>query len=328
MNLVEGAPNWSQVPDAWRTHGIPGRVLIAGDIMLDRYWFGDVQRISPEAPVPIVKVERTEDRLGGAANVARNVCSLGGNAVLAGVVGDDKAGEDMARLARETGLEWHVQAQPEWSTIVKMRIMGRNQQLLRIDCEQPCPSAALEPLRQTVESSLNRVSVLILSDYAKGALNQAAQLIQIARTAGVPVLVDPKGDDYERYRGAFLLTPNLREFREAVGGWRSDEAFAEKAQQLRRQLDLQALLVTRSEQGMSLFTAQGEDHIPALAHEVFDVSGAGDTVIGTLGLCLSAGLDLHHAMRWANLAGGISVGKVGTSAVDFHELFQVAGAQA
>jgi len=296
------------------------RVLVVGDVMLDRYWFGEVERISPEAPVPVVRVARCEDRLGGAANVARNIVALGGQATLIGVVGSDEPGSHVARLLNEAGVVNRIVCDEGLPTTLKMRVLGRQQQLLRVDFEQSPSAAALGAVETSVRMALADHDVLVLSDYAKGALARVSALISLAREADVPVLVDPKGDDYARYRGAALVTPNRAEMQQAVGRWQSEEALAERAQRLRANLALEALLVTRSEQGMTLFTHEGRDHVEAQAHEVFDVSGAGDTVLATLAVARAVGLDWSDAMRWANRAGGIVVGKLGTSIVTAGEL--------
>ena len=296
------------------------RVLVVGDVMLDRYWFGEVERISPEAPVPVVRVARREDRLGGAANVARNVVALGGHATLVGIVGADEAGESIARLATQEGVQADLAADAENPTTLKMRVLGRQQQLLRVDFEQHPASATLDDLDARFARHLAHHDVLVLSDYAKGALERVEAMIAMARAAGVPVLVDPKGDDYTRYRGATLVTPNRSEMQQAVGRWTSESQLTERAQHLREELDLEALLVTRSEQGMTLFTAAGREHVDAQAHEVFDVSGAGDTVLATLAAMRAIGLPWEQAMAWANRAGGIVVGKLGTSIVTAAEL--------
>ena len=296
------------------------RVLVVGDIMLDRYWFGEVERISPEAPVPVVRVVKKEDRLGGAANVARNIVALGAHATLAGFVGEDEASQSVRQLLSEAGIQAHLITDIAHPTTLKMRVLGRQQQLLRIDFEEKPTPALLDALRNQVETLLSGHDVLVLSDYAKGALEQVDLLIACARKAGMPILVDPKGTDYQRYRGASLVTPNRSEMQQAVGAWVSEQELTERAQLLREQLSLEALLVTRSEQGMTLFTENGREHVEAQAHEVFDVSGAGDTVLATLAVTRAAGVDWPTAMRWANRAGGIVVGKLGTSIVTAGEL--------
>jgi rfaE bifunctional protein kinase chain/domain len=296
------------------------RVLVVGDIMLDRYWFGEVERISPEAPVPVVRVVKREDRLGGAANVARNIVALGAHATLAGFVGEDEAATSVRQLLSEAGIQAHMITDVAHPTTLKMRVLGRQQQLLRIDFEEKPTATLLEALRDQVERLLAGHDVLVLSDYAKGALAQVDLLIELARKKGLPILVDPKGTDYRRYRGASLVTPNRSEMQQAVGVWSSEQELTDRAQVLREQLSLDALLVTRSEQGMTLFTGQGREHVEAQAHEVFDVSGAGDTVLATLAVMRAAGVDWPTAMRWANRAGGIVVGKLGTSIVTAGEL--------
>jgi rfaE bifunctional protein kinase chain/domain len=296
------------------------RVLVVGDVMLDRYWFGEVERISPEAPVPVVRVVKREDRLGGAANVARNVVALGAQATLVGFVGQDEAAQSVHALLAEAAVEAHLIADSAHPTTLKMRVLGRQQQLLRIDFEEKPSSTLLQSLADQVEALLEDHDVVVLSDYAKGALAQVELLIARAREKGLPILVDPKGTDYQRYRGATLVTPNRSEMQQAVGAWSSEQSLTERAQALRQELSLDALLVTRSEQGMTLFTEQGREHVDAQAHEVFDVSGAGDTVLATLAVMCAAGVDWPSAMLWANRAGGIVVGKLGTSIVTAGEL--------
>jgi rfaE bifunctional protein kinase chain/domain len=296
------------------------RVLVVGDVMLDRYWFGEVDRISPEAPVPVVRVARREDRLGGAANVARNIVALGAQATLVGIVGADEAGECIHGLAGDAGIQAALIADPGHPTTLKMRVLGRQQQLLRVDFEASPGDAALDGVDAEVARHLAGHDIVVLSDYAKGALARVERLIAQAHAAGIPVLVDPKGDHYSPYRGATLVTPNRSEMQQAVGRWTSEQDLTERAQQLRGQLQLEALLVTRSEQGMTLFTDAGREHVEAQAHEVFDVSGAGDTVLATLAVTRAAGMAWPDAMRWANRAGGVVVGKLGTSVVTAQEL--------
>lgn len=296
------------------------KILVAGDIMLDRYWFGEVDRISPEAPVPIVKVMRREDRLGGAANVARNIVALGAQASLLGVVGADEAGARVRDLARESGINSCLVADEDTPTTLKMRVLGRQQQLLRLDFEEGAGELALSKLDVQARQLMADHDMLVLSDYAKGALKNVQSLITAAHEAGVPVLVDPKGSLYQRYRGATLITPNRIEMQEAVGHWHDEDDLEQRAQALRADLNLEALLVTRSEQGMTLFSDAGREHVDAHAHEVFDVSGAGDTVLATLAVMRAAGLEWFDAMDWANRAGGIVVGKLGTSIVTAAEL--------
>jgi len=296
------------------------KVLVAGDIMLDRYWFGEVDRISPEAPVPVVRVARREDRLGGAANVARNIVALGAQASLLGIVGGDEAGGSVRDLAREAGINACLVADPDLPTTLKMRVLGRQQQLLRVDFEQQPGQQALAKFDVQARQLIAQHDMLVLSDYAKGALAQVETLIKVAREAGVPVLVDPKGHLYQRYRGASIITPNRLEMQDAVGRWHDEDELAQRAQALRQELELDALLVTRSEQGMTLFTQDGRQHTDAYAHEVFDVSGAGDTVLAALAVTRAAGMSWFDAVLWANRAGGVVVGKLGTSVVTAGEL--------
>ena len=296
------------------------RVLVVGDVMLDRYWFGEVERISPEAPVPVVHVAKREDRLGGAANVARNAVALGAQVTLVGLVGQDEAATRVRSLLGEAGVQAHLVTDAHHPTTLKMRVLGRQQQLLRIDFEEKPTPALLESLAEHVAPLLAQHDVVVFSDYAKGALAQVEALIALAREKGLPILVDPKGSNYQRYRGATLVTPNRSEMQQAVGVWHSEPDLSERAQALRNELELEALLVTRSEQGMTLFTDAGSDHVDAQAHEVFDVSGAGDTVLATLAVMHAAGVPWAESMRWANRAGGIVVGKLGTSIVTAGEL--------
>lgn len=296
------------------------KILVVGDVMLDRYWFGEVDRISPEAPVPIVKVARKEDRLGGAANVARNCVSLGAQATLLGLIGQDEAGIAVQQLCANDGVHSQLCVVPRLPTVLKLRVLGRQQQLLRLDFEEPPCTQSLRLLEQSFSDLIAQHHIVVLSDYAKGALNQVQQLIRIANSHQVPVLVDPKGDDYVRYQGATSLTPNRQEMQQAVGKWQTEEQLTQRAQQLRQELHLEALLITRSEQGMTLYTETGRVHEAAQAQEVFDVSGAGDSVLATLAVARAAGLDWAEAIYWANKAGSIVVGKLGTSTVTAQEL--------
>ncbi len=296
------------------------KVLVAGDVMLDRYWFGDVSRISPEAPVPVVLVKRAEERPGGAANVARNVTALGGGATLLSVVGDDEAASTLEKLLGADRVRTSLHRDPQLSTTVKLRVIGQQQQLLRIDFERVPSHEVLAAKLDEYERLVGEADAVVLSDYGKGGLAHVERMIASARRLQKPVLVDPKGSDYARYRGATLLTPNRSEFREVAGQWKDEEDLARRAQRLREELELDALIVTRSEEGMTLFTAEESWHEHTRAREVFDVSGAGDTVIGTLALMVAAGADLHAAMRVANHAAGIVVGKLGTAVVHPEEL--------
>ncbi|MDP3539042.1 MAG: D-glycero-beta-D-manno-heptose-7-phosphate kinase [Azonexus sp.] len=296
------------------------RLLVVGDVMLDRYWFGEVSRISPEAPVPVVKVERVEERLGGAANVARNAAAVGAKTALLSVVGADDAGKTLSRLLAEGGIDAALHVDRAIDTTVKLRVIGRQQQLLRIDFETEPSNKILQAKLAEFEKRVAESDVVILSDYGKGGLTHIAEMIRLARAAGKPVLVDPKGDDYSKYAGATLITPNRSELREVVGRWSSEADLFAKAQKLRTELGLEALLVTRSEEGMTLFSEGETHHQAAQAREVFDVSGAGDTVIATLAVMLAAGANWDEAIRAANIAAGIVVGKLGTAVVTREEL--------
>ena len=297
------------------------RVLVAGDVMLDRYWFGEVSRISPEAPVPVVKVDRVEERPGGAANVARNVAALAAKASLLSVVGRDEAGRCLRQLLKRDKITASLHDDPTISTTVKLRVIGRRQQLLRADFETSPSHEVLASKLKDFKRLLKSCDVVILSDYGKGGLTHIARMIALARRHNKPVLVDPKGEDYSRYRGATLVTPNRAELRAVIGDWNSETALTTKAQSLRQQLGIGAMLVTRSEEGMTLYRRGSRLHVPAQAREVYDVSGAGDTVIATIAVMLAAGQDLESAVRIANRAAGIVVGKFGTAVVQPDELF-------
>jgi rfaE bifunctional protein kinase chain/domain len=296
------------------------RILIVGDVMLDRYWFGEVNRISPEAPVPVVRVERKEERLGGAANVARNTASLGAQTALLGVTGDDEPARVMDHMLGEMGIHSHLNRDPSISTIVKLRVIGRQQQLVRIDFEEAPTDTVLRDKLTQFNSLVADYDVIIFSDYAKGSLVNVAEMIATARKLGKRILVDPKGEDFSRYAGASILTPNKSELVRIVGQWKNEADLTARAQQLRTELNLEALLLTRSEEGMSLYREGEVTHFPTMAREVYDVSGAGDTVIGTLAVMLGAGASLVDAVTMANRAGGIVVGKLGTATVTREEL--------
>jgi rfaE bifunctional protein kinase chain/domain len=298
------------------------RVLVVGDPMLDRYWYGAVDRISPEAPVPVVKVNREEERIGAAANVAYNVVTLGAKASFLGVVGEDEPGRKLETLLRETGIATHLKRDPGLKTTVKLRVIGRHQQLLRMDFENEPDHEALASQNEAFEELVPHHEAVLFSDYGKGGLAHIPKMIQIARKQGKPVLIDPKGSDYERYAGATVITPNRAELQQVVGGWKDDAQLQGKAQQLRAALKLDAILVTLGEGGMTLFDARGDLHVEANAREVFDVTGAGDTVIATLAAMVAAGMPLRDAMPIANKAGGIVVGKFGTATVSYEELFE------
>lgn len=297
------------------------RVLVVGDAMLDRYWYGAVERISPEAPVPVVRVTRQEERMGGAANVAGNIVGLGAQASLLSMVGDDEASHQLEGLVLKSGIKPSFQRDAKLTTIVKLRVIGQQQQLIRLDFENKPEQEALA-LQTAAFSSLHlQHQAVLFSDYGKGSLAHIQALIAQARAAKQMVLVDPKGVDYGRYQNASVITPNRLELEHVVGSWHGESELQIKAQNLRHQLGLQALLLTRSEEGMTLFDLDGAFHVPALAREVFDVTGAGDTVIATLATMTAAGMGLRDAVVVANRAAGIVVGKFGTAAVSYNELF-------
>ncbi|MCB6183729.1 D-glycero-beta-D-manno-heptose-7-phosphate kinase [Leeia sp. TBRC 13508] len=289
------------------------KVLVVGDVMLDRYWFGEVNRISPEAPVPVVKVESVEERPGGAANVAKNIAALGGQTGLLSVVGDDEPASALEKLLVADQIDAGLLRDASLVTTVKLRVIGRQQQLIRIDFETMPSHEVLAAKLADFEARLPNVDVVILSDYGKGGLTHIRKMIELARAAGKPVLVDPKGADWSRYEGATLITPNRSEFKEVAGGWSNEEELIQKANAVRERFNLEGLLVTRSEEGMTLFLEGATFHQPTFAREVFDVTGAGDTVIATLGLMLAAGESMQSSVEWANRAAGIVVGKLGTA---------------
>jgi rfaE bifunctional protein kinase chain/domain len=297
------------------------KVLVVGDVMLDRYWYGAVDRISPEAPVPVVRITREENRLGGCANVAFNAVSVGAQASLLSVVGDDEASHLLQDLIAKSGITPYFGRDAQLKTTVKLRVIGRQQQLLRVDFENTPQNEVLSSQTQQFMQLLVDHPVVLFSDYGKGGLAHVTDMIAAARKANKAVLIDPKGSDFSRYAGATCITPNRAEFQQVVGGWNSEEELSTKAHNLRKQLQLDAVLLTRSEEGMTLFDAQGVAHIAAQAREVFDVTGAGDTVIATLAALVAAGMSLREAMPWANRAGGVVVGKFGTATVSYEELF-------
>ena len=296
------------------------RVLVVGDVMLDRYWFGAVDRISPEAPVPVVRVTREDDRLGGAANVAVNVQSLGAQTTLLTVVGEDDAARRLEQLLQQRGIRTVLGRDPQLKTIMKLRVIGRSQQLIRVDFENTPDHEVLGQMLAAFESEVAQHDAVIFSDYGKGGLAHIPRMIECARAAGKPVLVDPKGSDYARYAGASLLTPNRGELALITGPWRDEAHLAELAQTMRQRLSLQALLLTRSEEGMTLFDDAGACHVPAEAREVFDVTGAGDTVVAALAALVGAGMTLRDAVPLANHAAALVVGKFGTASVSYDEL--------
>ena len=293
--------------------------------MLDRYWFGEVSRISPEAPVPVVHMSRAEDRAGGAANVARNVAALGAQVSLLSVVGEDEAANALEQLLADSSIAAHLFRDPALQTTLKLRVVGRSQQLLRIDFEQRPQADTLAAKLETFAALVAEHDLVLLSDYDKGALDHVDEMISRARDAGKTVIVDPKGDEFARYSRANIMTPNRGELQGIVGRWRSEEELAVKVERLRGELSLDALLLTRSEEGMTLFDTNGVTHEPTRAREVFDVSGAGDTVIAAFATMLASGTDRVAAMHWANLAAGVVVGKLGTAVASLDELRALAG---
>jgi D-beta-D-heptose 7-phosphate kinase/D-beta-D-heptose 1-phosphate adenosyltransferase len=296
-------------------------VLVVGDIMLDRYWYGPTQRISPEAPVPVVKINQDEHRPGGAANVALNIASIGGRVTLIGITGKDEAAQHLQKKLSALNIHCEFDQQANIPTITKLRVMSRNQQLIRLDFEESLSDVDKTLLEEKVGTQLVSHDLLLLSDYSKGTLSEVQNLIAIAKKQGKAVLVDPKGTDFERYRGATLLTPNLSEFEAVVGECKTENDIVSKGQALLVKLDLDAMLVTRSEQGMTLLRRDHDEfHLPTRAREVYDVTGAGDTVIATLALAIAAKAEYTQASALANIAAGIVVGKLGTSTVSEAEL--------
>jgi rfaE bifunctional protein kinase chain/domain len=296
------------------------RVLTVGDVMLDRYWFGEVHRISPEAPVPVVHVGRVEDRLGGAANVARNVAALGAHAGVLSVIGSDEPGRTIEGLLKEDQIASHLHCDPSLPTTIKLRVIGRQQQLIRVDFESQPSHEVLRDKFEQFETLLENYDIVIMSDYGKGGLTHIKRMIDAARSSGRAVLIDPKGDEYDRYAGATLLTPNRSELREVVGRWSSEAELEGKVNALCERLALSGLLLTRSEEGMTLFSKGERFDVPAKAREVFDVTGAGDTVIAALAVALGSRLPMHDAVDFANHAAGVVVGKLGTSTASFDEV--------
>lgn len=296
------------------------RLLVVGDVMLDRYWHGEVSRISPEAPVPVVHIRREENRLGGAANVALNIRTLGAQVTLLSMVGKDEAARSLRALLDQQGIRAELGEDRYMETIVKLRVIGRNQQMLRIDFEKEPDNEVLAGILKRFEVLLATHDAVLLSDYGKGGLSHIPRMIEMARVAGKPVLIDPKGSDWVRYSGASVITPNRAELTQVIGAWHSEAELERKAEALRLNLCLQSLLLTRSEEGMTLFEAGRVSSVPANAREVADVTGAGDTVIATLALMVACGLDLPQAMAWANRAGGLVVAKFGTASLSYEEL--------
>jgi D-beta-D-heptose 7-phosphate kinase/D-beta-D-heptose 1-phosphate adenosyltransferase len=297
------------------------RVLVVGDLMLDRYWHGGTSRISPEAPVPVVHVNQNEERAGGACNVALNISTLGAQCTVMGLCGDDEAADTLENMLKDIGVNPQFVRMPENATVTKLRVMSRHQQLMRLDFEDGFIGRDLSGLEQAFAAQLDHHNIVVCSDYGKGSLRNVRRLIELCNEKNIPVLVDPKGSDFEKYSGASLITPNLSEFEAVVGACESEDELVEKANALSEQFDIEALLVTRSEHGMSLMQRDyAPVHLPTHAREVFDVTGAGDTVISTLAAALGAGVTLERAMVLSNLAAGVVVAKSGTASVSLSEL--------
>jgi rfaE bifunctional protein kinase chain/domain len=297
------------------------RVLVVGDVMLDRYWYGAVDRISPEAPVPVVRITREEERNGGAANVAYNLVTLGAQSSLLTVVGDDEASHKLEALVANTGIQTYFGRDAQLKTTVNLRVIGRQQQLLRLDFENTPKTEVLASQTATFIDLLPSHDAVLFSDYGKGGLAHVSDMIERARAAGKPILIDPKGSDFSRYQHASVITPNRAELQHVIGAWQDESELQAKVQNLRARLGLEAVLLTRSEEGMTLFDADGQVSVSAQAREVFDVTGAGDTVIATMAALVAAGMSLREALPWANRAGGLVVGKFGTATVSYEELF-------
>ncbi len=307
--LAQELPDFSQ-----------GHVLVIGDVMLDRYWFGDTARISPEAPIPIVKVKNTDDRPGGAGNVALNIAALGSTVTLLGVTGQDEAAQKLSKLLSAATVKHDLCMLDNLSTIIKLRVISRHQQLLRVDFEEPLVNFDQNILIESFKHHLTHAKLVVLSDYQKGTLLHAQAFIQLAQAANVPVMVDPKGNDFSIYRGASILTPNMKEFETIVGPCKNERDILEKGRALLKQLDIRSLLITRGEDGMTLVQAEHTLHLPAYAREVFDVTGAGDTVIGVLAAAFASGMDLDSAAALANVGASLVVSKLGAAAVSAPEL--------
>tara|TARA_B100001179_G_scaffold232595_1_gene226158 strand:+ start:163 stop:1593 length:1431 start_codon:yes stop_codon:yes gene_type:complete len=297
------------------------RLLVIGDVMLDRYWHGEASRVSPEAPVPVVKVGNREDRPGGAGNVALNMAALGSAVRLVGIVGNDETGLELLSRLNAAGVYCDFLQSADKPTITKLRVIGQHQQLIRLDFEQEFEAADIIGLQGKVKSLIGDSQVMVLSDYGKGALQETANLIELGRSKDIPIIVDPKGTNFEKYRGATLLTPNLSEFEAVAGYSNNEEEFVNKGLRLVKDLNLEAILITRGEHGMTLIRPDSPElHLPARAQEVFDVTGAGDTVISVLAAAMAAGDGLADSTALANLAAGLVVGKLGTAAISGPEL--------
>jgi rfaE bifunctional protein kinase chain/domain len=296
------------------------KILVVGDVMLDRYWYGDVARISPEAPVPVVLVRGKDNRLGGAANVALNIKTLGARVTLLSAIGIDEAAIELRGLLKKHDIEAELTEHSDMETIVKLRVIGHSQQMLRVDFESEPDHEVLAGMLASFTGLLDHHDVVLFSDYGKGGLAHIPEMIDIARKSSKLIFVDPKGSDYARYKGASLITPNRAELAHVIGLWSSEEQLHTKAQNLRKELEIPYLLLTRSEEGMTLFENDSIRSVPAITREVADVTGAGDTVIATLAVMAACGLSVEQAMIWANYAGGLVVSKLGTATVTYGEL--------
>jgi rfaE bifunctional protein kinase chain/domain len=308
--------------DTLRGNLASARVLVVGDVMLDRYWFGSADRISPEAPVPVVRVGRTESRLGGAANVALNALRQGVNVDLISIRGDDAEGVELEQLITASGIKAYLNIDTNLSTTIKTRVVAQQQQLIRIDFESVPSEHSLSESSKQYDKLLKGADVVVFSDYGKGVLKHISDMIFQAKKFGKLVLIDPKGNDFEKYRGASYITPNKNELRAIVGNWNTEDDLTSKVQALREHVGLSGVLVTRSEEGMTLFEKHQVEHFQTVAREIFDVSGAGDTVIGVLAAYLASGMNISESVRLANKAAGIVVGKLGTATTSFDELFR------
>ncbi len=309
-------PDQGQVPDF---NSI--RVLVYGDLMLDRYWYGQASRVSPEAPVPIIHVRQNEIRPGGAANVALNIASLGGSVTVLGLVGEDEEANQLRVALRKQGVDCELLAVPGFPTVTKLRVIGQQQQLIRMDFEEVFRQVNDAPLIEVYQQELDRAQVVVLSDYAKGALVNSLHLIKLAKERNLPILVDPKNKDFSQYRGATLVTPNKSEFEAIVGPWHSEEDLEARGRKIIEEYDLGGLLITRGKEGMTLIEKNGPAQLfKAKAREVYDVTGAGDTVIGVMAATLAAGRDLSEAVRLANIAAGLVVMKLGAASITVPEL--------
>lgn len=305
----------------WRERFARCRVLVAGDVMLDRYWSGEVDRISPEAPVPVVAVGEEEERLGGAANVARNLIAMGGGCELLSVVGDDAAGMRLQAMLEAESIPASLEVERGMQTTVKLRVMARHQQLIRLDFEKTPGHEVLQGVAGRYWERVGSAGAVLLSDYGKGGLAHLREMIVRANEQGVPVMVDPKGRDFGRYAGCHTITPNRKELMAAVGTWEDEADLAQRVFAMIDELGITQLLLTRSEEGMTLFRGDRFVHSePATARDVFDVSGAGDTVIAAFTLCQVAGIDPAESMRFANAAAGVVVGKLGAAAPTLDEI--------